>query len=139
MERSALLQEGDSASQGPDSTRGQGTSLDNTSAATLVPARDPARSSRTGYPGRLMTHLITKHIAGNGYLAVFVLMVLESACVPIPSEITMVFGGALASATFAATLGVTPRNLVVVGVVGAVANLIGSLIARGERYAGRPA
>ena len=34
-------------------------------------------------------------------MAIFVLMVLESACVPIPSEVTMLFGGALTSAAFA--------------------------------------
>ena len=44
---------------------------------------------------------VTSWIVANGYLAVFVLMLLESACVPIPSEVTMLFGGALASAGFA--------------------------------------
>ena len=32
-----------------------------------------------------------------GYLAVFILTVLESACIPIPSEVTLGLGGALAS------------------------------------------
>ena len=41
-------------------------------------------------------------VAGYGYAAVFVLMALSSACVPIPGEATMLFGGALAAAGFAA-------------------------------------
>ena len=40
-------------------------------------------------------------IATFGYPAIFVLMVAESACIPIPSELTMLFGGALANASFA--------------------------------------
>ena len=47
-----------------------------------------------------MQHFITDFILKHGYEAVFVLMVLESACIPIPSEVTMLFGGALANATF---------------------------------------
>lgn len=56
-----------------------------------------------------------------GYLAVFVLMTLESACIPIPSEITMPFGGLLAAEG--------KLNLIAVGMVGAFANLVGSWIA----------
>ena len=41
-------------------------------------------------------------VAGYGYVAVFVLMAMSSACVPIPGEVTMLFGGALAAAGFAA-------------------------------------
>ena len=39
-----------------------------------------------------MQHLIATY----GLLAVFVLMAAESACVPVPSELTMLFAGALA-------------------------------------------
>ena len=35
-----------------------------------------------------MQHLITQY----GYLAVFLLMMAESACIPIPSEVIMLFG-----------------------------------------------
>jgi membrane protein DedA with SNARE-associated domain len=56
-----------------------------------------------------------------GYLAVFVLMALESACIPIPSEVTMPVAGWLASRG--------DLNLVLVGLDGAVANLAGSLLA----------
>jgi len=40
-----------------------------------------------------MQHLIATY----AYVAVFVLMVAESACMPVPSELIMTFGGALAA------------------------------------------
>ena len=45
----------------------------------------------------LVQHLISQY----GYLAVFVLMLAESACVPVPSEVIMMFGGALAAGAVA--------------------------------------
>jgi membrane protein DedA with SNARE-associated domain len=86
-----------------------------------------------------VTELITKTILDYGYLAVFVLMVLESACIPIPSEVTMLFGGALANATFVASVAGGEQhhlNFVLVGLAGAVGNLVGSWIAWGVGYAG---
>jgi membrane protein DedA with SNARE-associated domain len=50
----------------------------------------------------LFTDFVTETIATYGYVAIFVLMLLESACVPIPSEVTMLFGGALVTAPFLA-------------------------------------
>lgn len=58
-------------------------------------------------------------IETTGYAGVFILMALESANIPIPSEVTMPFAGFLASQ------GVFSFWVVVV--VGAVANLVGSL------------
>lgn len=43
-----------------------------------------------------MQHLITQY----GYAAVFLLMLAESACIPIPSEVIMLFGGALAAGAY---------------------------------------
>jgi membrane protein DedA with SNARE-associated domain len=64
----------------------------------------------------------------GGYGVVFALMLLESACIPIPSEITMPVAGLLASQHH--------LSLVPVIVVGVVANLTGSLVSyavgRGE-------
>lgn len=64
----------------------------------------------------------------GGYGVVFALMLLESACIPIPSEITMPVAGLLASQHH--------LSLVPVIVVGVVANLAGSLVSyavgRGE-------
>jgi membrane protein DedA with SNARE-associated domain len=86
-------------------------------------------------------HLIRTLIEDYGYLAIFLLMVLESACIPIPSEVTMLFGGAAANATFAASLPGSPEplNFLVVGLVGTVGNLVGSWIAYWVgRTGGRP-
>jgi membrane protein DedA with SNARE-associated domain len=66
-------------------------------------------------------------VADDGYLAVFVLMVLESACIPIPSEVTMLFGGALASPGFAESG--QELSLFWVGMAGTLGNLVGSWIA----------
>jgi len=86
-------------------------------------------------------HLIRTAVEDYGYLAVFVLMVLESACIPIPSEVTMLFGGAAANATFAATLPGDPDhlNFLLIGLLGTLGNLVGSWIAYGVgRAGGRP-
>ena len=86
-----------------------------------------------------MEHLVRTTIENYGYLAVFVLMVLESACIPIPSEVTMLFGGAAANATFAASVGADHLNFLVVGLLGTLGNLVGSWIAYGVgRAGGRP-
>src|SRR5688500_5219074 len=68
-------------------------------------------------------------------------MVAESALIPIPSEITMLFGGALANEVFVSNLGPegVALDLVMVGLVGAVANLVGSWLAYAlGRAGGRP-
>lgn len=64
---------------------------------------------------------IISNIENSGYLAVFILMTLESALVPIPSEITMPFAGFLVSQG--------KLNFWFIVTIGAVANLTGSLIA----------
>src|SRR5664280_2649762 len=59
-----------------------------------------------------------------GYLAVFILTVLESACVPIPSEVTLGLSGALASgAMIGGSHGSLNLGLVI------VAGIAGSLLA----------
>ena len=83
-----------------------------------------------------MEHFIKTAIENYGYLAVFVLMVLESACIPIPSEVTMLFGGAAANATFASSVGADHLNFLLVGLLGALGNLVGSWIAYGVGKAG---
>lgn len=65
--------------------------------------------------------LITTSVGSWGYLGIFVLMTLESALVPIPSEVTMPVGGLLAAEG--------KLSFIAVGVIGAVANLVGSLLA----------
>ena len=77
---------------------------------------------------------MTDEIAAYGYLAIFVLMVLESACVPIPSEVTMLFGGALVTAPFLAPEQQLEFWLVVAA--GTLGNLVGSWLAYWAGYAG---
>ena len=60
-------------------------------------------------------------IQSTGYLGIFILMTLESALIPIPSEITMPFAG------FLAAKGSLSFALVVFS--GAIGNLVGSLVA----------
>ena len=86
-----------------------------------------------------LSDLITRPVADHGLLAVFVLMLLGSACVPIPSEAVMAFGGALASETFATQVLGDPSaklGLVAVIVVGVLASMLGSWLAWWAGYAG---
>jgi len=70
-----------------------------------------------------LTAALSNFIAAYGLVAVFVLMVFESCGFPFPSEVVMPTGGLLAAT------GHMPGGLVAVIVAGAVANLVGSLIA----------
>ncbi|GAW30830.1 alkaline phosphatase [Carboxydocella sp. JDF658] len=71
-----------------------------------------------------------EEVARYGYLAVFIGMVLESACIPIPSEIIMPFGGLLAARG--------QLNFWWVGLLGALANVVGSWLAYlAGRFGGR--
>jgi membrane protein DedA with SNARE-associated domain len=75
-------------------------------------------------------------IATYGYVAVFVLMLAESACIPVPSELIMTFGGALAAGAVPGT------HLSLIGVIlaGTAGNVAGSYAAWAVgRYGGQPA
>ncbi len=75
-------------------------------------------------------------IANYGYLAVFLLMAAESACIPVPSELIMLLGGALASGAVAGA----HLNLVSVIIAGVLGNVVGSYVAWAVgRYAGQAA
>jgi membrane protein DedA with SNARE-associated domain len=78
-----------------------------------------------------------QHFIGTyGYVAIFILMVAESACVPIPSELTMPLGGALAAGAAAGV----HLSLILVIAVGVAANVVGSYIAWAVgRYGGQGA
>ncbi len=75
-----------------------------------------------------MEHFLVSEISKHGYLAIFLLMTLESACIPVPSEVVMVFGGALASGVVIAGVSLH-LNIVAVAVAGALGNLLGSWVA----------
>lgn len=76
-----------------------------------------------------IAHWITNSIATIGYPAVFFLMLVESALIPVPSEVTMPFAG------FMVGLGKLDFWLVVL--VGGVGNLVGSLAAYALGYWGQ--
>ncbi len=85
----------------------------------------------------LLEDFITNAIGDYGLLAIFVLMLLESACIPIPSEVTMLFGGALTATAFAG--GGNELGFWAVVMAGTLGNLIGSWAAywAGD-FGGRP-
>src|SRR3954454_24282019 len=76
-----------------------------------------------------LVRFATNVVGDLGLAGVFVLMLLESACIPVPSEATMLFAGFNVSngeySLFAATA------------VGSIANLVGSWIAYAVGYYGR--
>src|SRR5215213_4902593 len=71
----------------------------------------------------------TNVIDAMGLAGVFVLMTLESACIPIPSEAIMLFAG----------FNVSEGNMTLLGIVvaGVLGNIVGSLIAYAAGYYGR--
>jgi membrane protein DedA with SNARE-associated domain len=78
-----------------------------------------------------------QHLVRDGGLpAIFLLMLLESACVPIPSEATMLFAG-FAVADVGAAHGKHHLTLLGIVVAGVAGNLVGSWIAYGVGYFGR--
>jgi membrane protein DedA with SNARE-associated domain len=76
-----------------------------------------------------LVNFATDVVEQLGLAGVFVLMTLESACIPIPSEATMLFAG------FNVANG--EYSLLAATLVGSVANLVGSWIAYGVGYFGR--
>lgn len=73
-----------------------------------------------------LSGLIIHLIQNTGYFGIFILMTLESALIPIPSEVTMPFSGFLISKG--------ALSLIPVILTGAIGNLIGSLIAYAVGY-----
>src|SRR5438132_9834817 len=79
----------------------------------------------------LITAFVIATISALGYGGIVLLMAIESACIPLPSEIIMPFSGYLVY---------TGRfNLWLVTVAGAFGYLVGSLVAYWiGMYGGRP-
>ncbi|MDD5589820.1 MAG: DedA family protein [Candidatus Portnoybacteria bacterium] len=72
--------------------------------------------------------LIINFISNLGYPGIFILSAIESACIPVPSEVVLPFSGFLAS---------TGRfSLWMIVLVGTAANLAGSLAAYAVGYFG---
>jgi len=68
-----------------------------------------------------LTDFIISTISGSGYIGIFLLMIAESALIPIPSEVIMPFSGYLVSSG--------KFNVVYVIIAGSIGNLVGSLVA----------
>ena len=64
---------------------------------------------------------IISTISSSGYIGIFLLMIAESALIPIPSEVVMPFSGYLVSSG--------KFNVVYVIIAGSIGNLVGSLVA----------
>src|SRR5258707_6447657 len=79
----------------------------------------------------IVSGFIVATISALGYSGVVLLMAIESACIPLPSEIIMPFSGYLVSKG--------EMNLWGVGIAGAVGCVVGSLVAYWVgMYGGRP-
>jgi membrane protein DedA with SNARE-associated domain len=74
-------------------------------------------------------NVCTDFISSAGLPAVFVLMALESACIPVPSEAIMLFAG----------FSVSKGDLTLIGIVvaGVLGNIVGSWLAYAAGYYGR--
>ena len=70
-----------------------------------------------------LVNFATSQIGSYGALAVFLLMVLESACIPVPSEAIMLYGGFLVARGQA--------SLIAIVAAGVAGNLVGSWLAYG--------
>jgi membrane protein DedA with SNARE-associated domain len=78
-------------------------------------------------------------ISAGGYLGVVLLMAIESACIPLPSELIMPFAGALTIPEIALRYGRHALSLFWVATAGALGCNLGSVIAYEiGSYGGRP-
>ena len=68
-----------------------------------------------------LTTLMEEWVTTYGYAAIFLLMLAESACIPFPSEVTMLVGGWYAADG--------RLDFFLVGAAGVLGNLVGSWIA----------
>ena len=79
----------------------------------------------------ILSGFIVATISLLGYSGIVLLMAIESACIPLPSEVIMPFSGYLVSTG--------QMNLWAVGIAGAVGCVLGSLVAYWVgMYGGRP-
>src|SRR6185295_18600150 len=78
-----------------------------------------------------LSGIIVATISLLGYSGIVLLMAIESACIPLPSEVIMPFSGYLVSTG--------QMNLWLVGIAGAVGCVLGSMVAYwAGMYGGRP-
>ncbi|MCA1839978.1 MAG: DedA family protein [Actinomycetota bacterium] len=68
-----------------------------------------------------LSHLAHHWVTSYGYAAIFVLMAISAACIPFPSEVTLLVGGFYSSSG--------RLDLVAVGLAGTAGSLVGSFVA----------
>jgi len=68
-------------------------------------------------------------ISSGGYLGIVLLMGIESACIPLPSEVIMPFAGALTTFAIAQSVHREPFNIHLVALAGALGCALGSTLA----------
>jgi membrane protein DedA with SNARE-associated domain len=76
-----------------------------------------------------LSHFTTAVILTLGYVGIALLMAIESACIPLPSEIIMPFAGAVTVAAIAQEYNHAPLNLWLCGLAGAIGCNLGSVVA----------
>ncbi len=73
---------------------------------------------------------VIHEISSFGYVGVVFLMAIESACIPLPSEIIMPFAGSLTTTVILGGVVHPARfDLILVGLAGALGCLVGSIVA----------
>ena len=77
---------------------------------------------------KALTDAVTELIGDHGVPAVFFLMMLESMCLPVPSEVIMLFAGYLVT--------LDQMSLTEAVVAGVAGNIVGSWIAWGVGMSG---
>ncbi len=86
-----------------------------------------------------LSAFIISVISHSGYGGIVLLMAIESACIPLPSEVIMPFSGALTVASIALQYGREPFSLFWVATAGALGCNLGSAVAYlVGYYGGRP-
>ncbi len=84
----------------------------------------------------IISKWVMEQITALGYVGVALLMAIESACIPLPSEVIMPFAGFL---TVKTAENPNPMSLFGAAVAGAVGCVIGSVVAYyAGMYGGRP-
>jgi membrane protein DedA with SNARE-associated domain len=75
----------------------------------------------------VIAHFIIAVISASGYVGVMLLMAIESACIPLPSEIIMPFAGYLAHTGRLTLIGVTVAGAIGCNLGSAVAYWVGAI------------
>lgn len=87
----------------------------------------------------ILLGFVTAVISATGYWGIILLMAIESACIPLPSELIMPFAGALTVPAVAFSYKLIPLSLLWAATAGAIGCNLGSVVAYEVGfYGGRP-